>query len=200
MDTPGVGLWIIGLTGFAGCGKSTISNHMIRHYGFTRASFADPLKDLVAREFGLDREKLNDLDYKNTRTKWNGRTVREILQIIGTEGFRAVDPDYWVKKGVQHVMKLHGHLLAHDPHHVPRFVFDDVRFSNEAVAIIEELGGELWGIIRQDENGKMQLPESHHSSETAIWSCLERADHTLSAKDGDLEGLLRQATVLLAQQ
>lgn len=43
-----------------GSGKDTIGQFLINQYSAKRVSFADPLKDSVAEEFGIDRSSLDD--------------------------------------------------------------------------------------------------------------------------------------------
>ena len=51
---------IIALSGFKGSGKDELASYLVKKYGFTRTSFADPLKDSVAEEYGIDRLSLDD--------------------------------------------------------------------------------------------------------------------------------------------
>lgn len=51
---------IVCLSGFKGSGKDTVANYLIENYNAIRVAFADPLKDSVAEEFGIDRSSLDD--------------------------------------------------------------------------------------------------------------------------------------------
>ena len=55
---------IIALSGFKGSGKDELASYLVKKYGFTRTSFADPLKDLVASEYEIDRASLDDPERK----------------------------------------------------------------------------------------------------------------------------------------
>ena len=70
-----------------GCGKTTAAQYLEREMGFTRISFADPLKDLV-RHVTMDGciDKVRD---------------RGLLQFIGTDYYRTLDPDYWARQWKQ---------------------------------------------------------------------------------------------------
>ena len=49
---------IIGIIGFAGSGKGTVGDMLVRDYSFAKLSFADSLKDAVSAIFGWDRSLL----------------------------------------------------------------------------------------------------------------------------------------------
>ena len=43
---------IIGICGLIGSGKGTVADILVDHFGYTKISFADKLKDGVATVFG----------------------------------------------------------------------------------------------------------------------------------------------------
>lgn len=99
----------IGIVGKLGSGKTSLANYLVAEFGYTKMSFADPMKD-IAKEF-FDVEK--------------GRPLyRELMQKLGTDWFRSIDPDVWVK-----------HLLKRATG--DRMVVDDVRFPNEAKGLLD---------------------------------------------------------------
>lgn len=51
---------VIAVSGYKRSGKDTIANYLVKNYGFKKVAFADPLKDLVARKFDIDRASLDD--------------------------------------------------------------------------------------------------------------------------------------------
>jgi hypothetical protein len=51
---------VIAVSGWKGSGKDTLAAHLIDKFGAVRTSFADPLKDMVAEEYGIDRTSLDD--------------------------------------------------------------------------------------------------------------------------------------------
>lgn len=51
---------IIALSGWKRSGKDTVAQYLIEVYGAERKGFADPLKDAVAREYGIDRKSIDD--------------------------------------------------------------------------------------------------------------------------------------------
>jgi hypothetical protein len=51
---------VIALSGWKQSGKDTLAAYLIEKRGAARVSFADPLKDMVAEEYGIDRASLDD--------------------------------------------------------------------------------------------------------------------------------------------
>lgn len=75
---------IVGVTGLAGSGKDTFARRLIENHGFVKESFARRLKELCARIYGWEFERLEVLDYKEERSlhapiEWTRATVDEIL-------------------------------------------------------------------------------------------------------------------------
>lgn len=55
---------IVCISGWKKNGKDMLAEYLINNYSATRVSFADPLKDMVAEEYGVDRASLDDQDRK----------------------------------------------------------------------------------------------------------------------------------------
>jgi hypothetical protein len=156
---------VIGLTGYAGSGKSTVANYLVEEHGFTRLSFAAPLKKMLRTldpilglppifwSKSMGDFRLSDLWKLAEQTEqfsegeikaevwikngpW-GDEYRRLLQVLGTDCIRAVDPEFWVKAAVAQMTNPEG-----------KYVFDDVRFPNEA-KVIEGYGWlNLWNVRR----------------------------------------------------
>jgi len=142
---------LMGITGKAGAGKDTIADYLVREHGFTKLSFAGPLKAMLAAA-GMP-EPANRAD-KELPVPGFDFTWREAAQTLGTQWGRSLDPDIWVK-----VMER---KLAQWPE--ARVVFSDVRFENEA-AVIRRLGGKVLHVIgRHAELGE----NAGHASEAGI--------------------------------
>ena len=105
-----------------------------------------------------------------------GWTRRRILQHVGTEVFRAIDADFWVKKAINELRNV-GALA--------RVVFTDLRFENEAAAIRNEKGA-VWFIEKIGGEG---TKSAAHSSEEAIDRIGGRADVRITVTAGDMETL-----------
>lgn len=122
---------LIGLVGFAGCGKGTVADTLVEKYNFTKLSFADSLKDATSAIFGWPRHLLEgDTDesrsFRETPDKfWTNRlgydfTPRIALQTLGTEACRGTfNSNIWI-------YSLERKVLQHK-----NVVISDVRFDNE---------------------------------------------------------------------
>ena len=185
---------IVGLIGAAGSGKSTVANRLVDVWGFKDLSFAGPLKDFCAEQFGWDRKRLDDdLAYKEEMTELRDprrirnlspgnsqlfMTRRQVMQFLGTDVFRVMDPDHWIKAMRR---ELVGKPIGRG------IVFADVRFYNE-VGLIRELGGT---IVRTVKIGGAGTAASAHVSETEL--ATYHANHTMAADDGDVAALRKLA-------
>lgn len=143
---------IIGLSGFAGAGKSTVAEYLVRQHGFTRLSFASAVKDITAAAFAWDRQRLEGATPQDRAWReqaddfWSQRmgkpfTPRYALQYIGTDIFRDhVLPTIWADLVVAKIRSLGPNANV---------VIDDVRFVNERNALRTE--GARFLLIRKDE-------------------------------------------------
>ena len=141
-----------------GSGKSTAAN-FLSELGYIPVSFATPLKRMVTSFLGCfgysDLEVSGLLHHKEEIIPELGVSTRHLLQTLGTEwGRGCVHPDVWAKMWNQTVTP---HLASNL--HV---VVDDVRFPNEAAAVLS-VGGELWHITRPG-----RIWPDGHSSEGAL--------------------------------
>jgi len=55
---------VIAFSGWKRSGKDSCAEYLIESYGFFRVALADPLKDAVAKEYGIDRGSLDDPNRK----------------------------------------------------------------------------------------------------------------------------------------
>ena len=168
---------IVGISGKIGSGKDTFAEIFaeISSIPVERHAFADKVRNvtelIVGYKMIMTHAKGSPFynavynytqDDKNFYLPLWDKTIGQCLQIIGTEVFRNnFDVDTWVKSLFSTTGKdcvEHGHIL----------VVPDVRFPNEADAIIERGGivirleGDPLGIR---ENSKRDL---NHISETAL--------------------------------
>ena len=94
-------------------------------------------------------------------------TAREVLQYVGTDIFRRLDPDIWIKSLLRKIKKDNPEVA----------LVCDVRFENEIVKL-QEAGGFIVGLTR-DPYEKSDT----HSSEKEIEGCLNLCDAVVDNKD-----------------
>lgn len=139
---------LIGLTGLAGAGKDTVADRLCSAHGFERHAFAEPIRDMLTAlltSAGIDYDYLFERDLKELPVPHLGVSGRRLMQTLGTEWGRMVDPDLWVRHAA---LSLGLHDLPRSAPIHDRIVITDVRFPNEA-AWIESLGGRVIRVTRQ---------------------------------------------------
>lgn len=150
---------IIGVSGYAQSGKDTVANYLVSHYGYTKISFADPIREAL---YTLN-PKIDIADMRGVRlasavdglgwenVKADSPDARELLQRFGTEvGRNMFGQDFWVNQAM---------LKAQEHENV---VFADVRFPNEVEAILKA-SGDVWRVHKTDVQAV-----NRHVSETAL--------------------------------
>jgi dephospho-CoA kinase len=145
---------IIGLSGYAQSGKDTVAELLCLNYGYKRISFALPMRDAIYTLNPLieGRSRIADVieEYGWDVAKANPE-VRRLLQVFGTEVGRGMfGENFWVDQAFKRAEEYE------------RVVFSDVRFPNEAQAIIKK-GGQVWRVQREGHK-----PVNLHASETAM--------------------------------
>ena len=165
---------IVGVCGFIGSGKDTLSSILVNEKGYTRLSFADSLKDSISVTFGWDRAMLegNTPESRQWRESvdewWSERlsipnlTPRKVMQIWGTDILRnQFHPDIWLASLENKIRNS-----KYD-----RIVISDCRFTNELETICR-LGGEIVWVKRGENPAWLKSyldtgipPENVHISE-----------------------------------
>lgn len=147
---------LIGIVGFAGSGKGTVSDVLVDQHDFYKLSFADAVKDAVSAIFGWPRHLLEGDTNESRQFReiedsfWSNKlgrdfTPRIAMQLMGTEAGRNVfHNDIWVH-AVEKKIKYAQEWMFED-----NFVIPDVRFPNEIEAI-RSWGGMIVRIARGKE-------------------------------------------------
>ena len=145
---------IIGISGYAGTGKDTAGQVLIDKFGFEKASFAAPIKDIVAKQFNIDREMLEGIDSFSRKCREDkdygayGFTPRELLRMIGGFYVQEISPTFWCDIVENNYRKSWGKDI----------VITDVRFPQE-IEMIERNGGFVVRIQRPGFNGTDHISE-----------------------------------------
>jgi hypothetical protein len=173
---------IFGISGKINSGKDTLFAMMVAlDPRLENKKFAYKLKQIASILTGVPAIMFEDRDLKNSYMgdQW-GMTYREFLQKLGTEGMRnGVHTNAWVN------------ALFADYAPADRWVITDVRFPNEAQAVLDH-GGVL---IRVNRSNNPVQP-SYHASETGLdnWT---RWNYVID-NSGTLSDLEYQASRILS--
>ncbi len=183
---------IISLSGRKSSGKTTLANICVNK-GYILLNFGDALKTLICKMMNISYDYLNKnkeakiniklLDYLNfIKTEIDIpedrlylldkqiNSYRELLQYLGTDIIRKIDPDW-------HIRKLDTYIIENGLKE-KNIVFADTRFINEFI-FIKNLGGICWYIL--SPNNFFNI--SNHISETELsW---EKFDNVLVNKGDD---------------
>lgn len=150
---------LIGIAGKARSGKDTLANTLEKR-GYFRYRFADPMKKFAAKLLGCTASDIEAMDYGQPQAAFGGKTLREFLQLLGTEfGRELIWEDIWLYQ----IQLEYDYLLSCvDELHIVGVVVPDVRFENEA-AWIRAQGGLVIHITRDGAG-----PVNPHLSEDGI--------------------------------
>lgn len=126
-------------------------NQNIRIY-----NFADILKQNICMEIlGLKYEQCygtNEQKDELTNMYWSDKQLscRDVMQVVGTDMFRALDKDVWVRSTINRIVDDRPELA----------IITDCRFPNEVEAI-KKIDGKIIRLTRNPHN-------SDHTSETIL--------------------------------
>ena len=122
---------LIGITGYKGVGKSEVAKALQSIGDVQILSFASPIKEMINNVVNID--ELFAYGKEAPLISLGGNSYREALQSLGTEwGRDFLGKDIWANKGLVKAKALNTAGL--------NIVFDDVRFDNEAQAILDRGG------------------------------------------------------------
>lgn len=195
MDTQQTARRVIGLCGAAGAGKNTAADLIHVIAGHEVVALADPIYAAVSAMLGIPVKQLQDRRLKEQPIEWLGVSPRRLLQTLGTEwGRDTIRQDIWVTIARERARKT---LDAGRG-----VVFCDVRFDDEAKMIRDDLGGEVWKVIREPQLPRTPIASldgeaATHSSEAGVSD--ELIDATLMNVGGTML-LMRQIQGYLARQ
>lgn len=166
---------IIGIHGKARSGKTTAANYLIEHYGFMRMSFGDALKEAANLIFNIPITEL----YSDQKTAF----TRDVLQKLGTDCCRTLDPDVWVKS----IGRRLNELYKHKPN--AKIVIDDIRFPNEFELLKEHWSNAVVVKIKRNIDELSTNTQKMHLSETALDGVSENMFSAVYENTGTLNEL-----------
>jgi hypothetical protein len=174
---------LIGIIGRKYYGKDTVADYIVNKFGYTKVSFATPLKESTRPIFGFSDEQLYG-DLKDTIDPFWGIPPREVFKFLGTDVYRnnietilpKMKNDFWLK------------VFDHKYKNIDKLVIADVRFPNEAQYIIDN-GGFLIKLNRNIENN------DGHESETSIDNINNY--HVLVENNADIPSLYAEINIII---
>lgn len=172
---------LVAFTGKRGHGKTTAARELMVR-GYEHICFADPLREVATRVYGVTAEEMADPVLKETvLRRWPFKSPRDILQRIGTDMFRSYVENTWVM----------AFKLACDK--AAGVVCSDLRFPNEADHVRSE-GGLIIKVV--DPRKDRDDAASQHASELAIDQIVP---DVLLLNDGSIDDLNAKVSAILAQ-
>lgn len=148
----------IGLSGWARSGKDTVADFLCTVHGFTKMSFADPMREalyILNPTIDVNESTLELRDAVDAhgweKLKQSSTSLRPLMQRLGTDvGRNLFGENVWVDMAMLNIPDG------------AKAVFADVRFPNEADAIAE-IDGNVWRVTRPGVQ-----PANSHISEHAL--------------------------------
>lgn len=184
---------VIGLSGRAGCGKTSIAQSLCKQYFGSRVSFADTIRQMLhpvidQLYYNDPPEKVNDTLTVNKEDMIEelGASPRYLMQHLGGL-FREINPDTFVhltEKKIEMLQDINDMLsrltLSIENIESYAYIIDDLRYDNEAEWIKSKMGGTIFYIDR-DESLLKPVPDHH--SENGIRA--KYIDHTYENTDNE---------------
>lgn len=133
---------LLAFHGLPGTGKDTAANRLTEGGGWTKVSFAAPLKRGLSTMLNIPMEDIENPSLKNAPDYKFGRSIRYMLQSLGTEwGRNTVADDIWLQLAKENILHQFQQGMS--------VVNTDLRFENEA-RMVKELGGYVIKLVRDN--------------------------------------------------
>jgi hypothetical protein len=196
---------IIGLAGRKGSGKNTIADVIYNElltldYSCKIYALADPLKQVCIDILGLDPKLVYGSDEdKNTETEYTKKdfansiqkkylmgdefsqpaTIRYILQKMGTEFFRSIDQDIWIKTLFRRIAKDQ-----------PDFaIISDIRFPNECDKFLQK-NAKLIKLTRSIDSSDKHISETSLDDFHKFTFIIDNQNMSLKEQDTHIRKLI----------
>lgn len=168
----------IGFCGYATAGKDVAAQALVDEEGFVKVNMSDALlRDMLLLNpmIKANRWWRRDKRLSAILEKWSYDEAkaefpdfRELLQRYGTDVWRSVDPDIWVKRAIQTI----------ESQNLRKVVTTGIRFPNEMTGI------DLLVHVSRPGVG----PINGHASDAGMADVIAKADITL-VNDGTMQDL-----------
>lgn len=145
---------LLGICGFKGSGKDTLTNYLVNNHNFIKFSFAEVTKDILSILFSWNRKLLEGDTIKSRIFRetidpwWSEKlripnlTPRKTLQLIGTDLFRNnFNQDIWLRVIEKKI------LIELEKNPKSKIIISDCRFPNE-MEMLRSIGGKIICIHR----------------------------------------------------
>ena len=170
---------IIGLIGNARVGKTTLSDYLVKTYGYDTVAFAGPIKEAMRIAFDLNEEQLDGKLKEVIDERW-GLSPRQLYQKFGTDWARnLIGQDVWIRR-----LKIELEKMTDN-----QVIVSDIRFPNEAKAV-KDMGGILIKITKKG----LEVNKDSHISEKLIdkidYDYLIENNYDMKRYEQDIELLL----------
>lgn len=169
----------IGFCGYATAGKDVAAQALVDERGFTKVNMSDALlRDMLILNPSVSagegvysnvRSLVAFYGYDEAKARFPG--FRELLQRYGTDVWRTVDPDVWVRRAAQSITERG----------LTKVVTTGIRFPNELRGIDYLVSVERPGVG----------PVNAHASDAGLWQLAGNVHLTL-INDGTVEDLRKK--------
>ena len=158
---------ILLLSGWSSSGKDAVASLLVKLYGFQRLAFADPLKEMVAEEFGVPMAQLHDEEKKRTHRVIIGseeKTLREVLIQRGQEIRQEHgDPGFFARAIANQILERRDEASQRNVG--IDFVIPDWRLPIERETLLETLPGMEIVTARVQRQGQENSPVGDSQTE-----------------------------------
>lgn len=146
---------LIGISGDVGSGKDSIAQVLVESCDFERFAFGDDIKFASAALYDIPLCLLVDPETKNGFHPNAGNTLRNLMRFVGSEIFRAIDPNIWITG-------LETKIRTCEASNV---VLSDLRTKTE-LDFLTQYHGKHWKAIRPDNPYSANM--STHSTDIEL--------------------------------
>jgi hypothetical protein len=192
-DMHDITIPVIALSGPIGCGKSTVSREFIkRHPDWVVINFADTLRETVQLVYGVPTQAQQNGYIKQMRFAcFNNKTLREVLQFLGTEAFREISPTSWINAFNRKVQAAQNAGAA-------GVIVEDCRFINEAANLQSFNNGFIVYLIRGASHATLgDQVERHNHWFNRLRRFLGLKAYTLHESELQMSTMLNRADFVL---